>query len=466
MKKHLPFLVIIFLLLIAFFLLGDTPAFWDARSKFGRANWLYQNDFASLVVPTEYNSGHPPLWIWSIALFWKVFGKAIWSARLLLLIVNIGVFYQLLQLGKKVFATYVPYLAIVLVCVEPTLVGQTTMLNNDMLLLFFTLLGLNSLLNNRWILYAIALTGILFSNLRGMYIALAFILIHFSYVRYKLLSFKKSMLKSYVIATGLLGLFFMYQYQELGWIIITKSKVYAGHREPVGVAHILKNTAAFIKNLLDFGRVFIWVPLALLLLKSLKNSKIRMDRSSLLILIPLLIFSMVFFIGMVPFSNPMGPRYLMICFLLAIFLFLNLIFNYDLSKKLRNGILGIAALGLLTGHLWVYPATISQGWDSSLAYLRYFDLEEQMIDYIKNESLNSQEIGTHLSFNNRWSNYARDQKDTDLLFAKADIATNSYYLFSNIENTTKDEEIKELEEKWTLLQEYCDMGVFMKLYKK
>ena len=89
-----------------------------------------------------------------------------------------------------------------------------------------------------------------------------------------------------------------------------------------------------------------------------------------------------------------------------------------------------------------------------------------MIQYIKKEQINSLEIGTHLSFNNRWSNYARDQRETDLLFAKANIHTNTFYLFSNIENTTKDEEIHELREEWTLLQEYCDMGVFLQLYKK
>lgn len=452
--------------MVGFFLLLDIPAFWDARSKFGRANWLYENDFSSLVVPTEYNSGHPPLWIWCIAIFWKIFGKAIWSARLLLLFVNIGVFYQLFQLGKKVLAPYVPFWAILLVCIEPTLIGQTTILNNDMLLLFFTLLGVNCLLKNYWILYAIALTGILFSNLRGMYVVITLVIVHIAYVRYSLIAIKKHMLWSYLISIGLLILFFFYQYRELGWIIITENEAYSGHRKSVGFAHILKNTAAFGKNLLDFGRVFIWVPVVLMLLTLFKRSSEQIDSYSLKSLIPLVVFSIVFFLGTVPFSNPMGPRYFMICFLLAIFLFINLLFNYDLSKKIRNSIFSITALGLLTGHLWVYPATISQGWDSSLAYLRYFDLEEQIIDYIKNEKINSLEIGTHLSFNNRWANYAREQQASDLLFAKADLTSNTFYLFSNIENSTKDEEIKQLKEEWTLLQEYCDMGVFLQLYKK
>ena len=94
-KEYLLFSAIVILLLIEFILCVDLPFFWDGISKANRATWIYDTNFSSLILPTEYASGHPPLWIVSLAVFWQFFGKTLFASRLLLLLVNVGVFYPL-----------------------------------------------------------------------------------------------------------------------------------------------------------------------------------------------------------------------------------------------------------------------------------------------------------------------------------------------------------------------------------
>ncbi|MGB0789021.1 MAG: hypothetical protein ACPGQR_05755, partial [Marinirhabdus sp.] len=382
------------LLVIKFLLVRDTPYFWDAVSKATRANWIFENNFKTLIVPTQINAGHPPLWITLVAVFYWVFGKSLFSARLLLLLVNLGVFYQLFVLTKRVFAGTVPLWLFFLVCLGPTLVAQTTILNNDMLLLFFTLLGFNALSQNKQWLYFVALTGMLLTNLRGSYAVLSLGVVHFLYVRHQLLKPKKSIVLPYVGAAIVFGCFALWQYIELGWAIVTQQQNFNAHRQAAPLMRAVKNSVAFVRYYLEYGRIFMWLPLLWLLIVSVKTKKWGARHKK--IFIPLVVFSVILFFGNVPFSNPMGPRYFLICYLLGTILFLQLLFSVPVSKKTKNVILGIVALGLVSGHFWIYPPTISQAWDSSLAYLRYFKAEEKMLCFIEKNNIPVTKTGTYL----------------------------------------------------------------------
>jgi len=464
-QEKIILLIVSFFLIVEFFLSFDLPFFWDAVTKSSRADWIYSNNFSTLLVPTNLNSGHPPLWIASIALFWTIFGKAIWSARLLLLIVNIGVFYQLLVFARKNFQNSISLFLVFLVFIEPTLVAQTTNLNNDMLLLFFTLLGLNSLFSNGYWLYAIALTGLLLTNLRGIYCLLALAIIHIWFCRVQLLAYNKKMLRAYIIAIAIFIGFLFYQYSQLGWILISESNNYKKHREVAGILRIGKNAAAFIKNLLDFGRFAIWIPLLVMVFKFIKMKKFNNDAKSYRILIALAVFTCIFFVGFVPFSNPMGPRYFMICFILANFLFINLLCNFSLRILKRKIAVFIIIFFFVTGHLWIYPSTISQGWDGSLSYLNYFKQEEQMLQFLKEEQLETSRIGTNIPLNTKWLATLNLEDRAANNFQDFNIKTNEYILFSNIENRTENDDIHTLKNSWKTIKTFSQLGVFITLYK-
>ncbi|RFN58323.1 hypothetical protein [Marixanthomonas ophiurae] len=464
-KEILLYIFVAALLLIEFIIFKDLPFFWDGISKASRATWIYNTNFSSLILPTEYSSGHPPLWITSLAIFWKLFGQVLWSSRLLLLLINLGVFYQILIVCKRNFVATVPIFLFLLVCLDPTLVAQTTSLNNDMMLLFFTLLSFNALQKNRWLLYAFALTGLLLTNLRGIYCFVALILIHVIYNRKRLLVWNQKMIRSYCTATLCFVVFLIFQYTELGWVLITRNENFSKHREAVTGFSIIKNIAAFVKNILDFGRVFLWIPMVLFLLKYYKNKKRSLDVNSQKIGIALLVFTVVFFLGFVPFSNPMGPRYLMICYILAAILFINLLFTISIKKKIRNSIMILVTAGLISGHFWIYPATISQAWDSSLAYIGYFEKEEKMLNYLEEKKIAPSNVGTNLTFNGRALARLSKKDSIHENFSSLNLDTNQYVIFSNIENDTDDATIITLRKNWEEIKTFERLGVFITLYK-
>jgi len=466
MNKQEKIILLLFsiFLLVEFLLFNDLPFFWDAISKANRADWVLTHQFSSLIVPTEINSGHPPLWITSIAIFWAIFGKTIWSARLLLLLVNLGVFYQIFLLAKKSFKENISIYFVLLILIEPTLIAQTTSLNNDMLLLFFVLLGINSLFDNKQWLYTIAISGMLLTNLRGIYTSLALIIIHIWLVKSHLLDYNKKMLKAYFIGFGGFVAFLFYQYTELGWYLVTKNKNYSSHREVAGIMLFAKNSAAFLKNLLEYGRLVIWIPLGILVLNFLRKKIFLKENQSFRLLISLFVFSTIFFIGFVPFSNPMGPRYFLICYVLATILFINLLFVLEVSFVKKRILLIGACLAFLTGHFWIYPSTISQGWDSSLAYLNYYKQEELMLQYLKEEKISFSKIGTNIPLNAKENATLNPFEKVTPKFISLDVENNEFVLFSNIENQTDDDIINQLKISWTEVKTYSQLGVFITLY--
>ena len=467
MKRNEKIIILLFsiFLFVEFFLLIDLPFFWDAISKSQRADWIYSSNFSSLIVPTAMNSGHPPLWITSIAVFWVLFGKLLWPARLLLLLINFGVFYQLLVLARTHFTKAASIFLVLLVFIEPTLIASTTMLNNDMMLLFFTLLGINALFKNRSWLYTIAVVGLLMTNLRGIYCFIALSGIHLWLNKAGLLVFERKMLRAYIIGILVFIAFAFYQNSQIGWFIITENEGFSKHRELTGLARALKNTAAFIKNLLEFGRLIIWIPLIFMVYHFLKKKGFKKNDKTMRLLIALVVFTAVFFIGMVPFGNPIGTRYFLICFVLANVLFINLMIDQISNLAYRKIIVLAASILFITGHLWIYPATISQAWDSSLAYLNYYSQEEKMVSFIEEQGISKSDIGTNIRINATWIATLNELDKERMSFVDFDLNTNNYILFSNIENITKDEDIRILRNDWEEIKTFSQLGVFMTLYK-
>lgn len=460
------FLFLVCVLIVEFLAFRNLPFFWDAITKSNRANWIYDNNLKYFIVPTEINSGHPPLWIFSLALFWKILGKSIITARFLLLLVNIGVVYQILVFCKNNFIKTIPILAVFIVLIDPTFVAQTTNLNNDMLLLFFTLLALNVLISKtrrQW-LFFIAIIGLLLTNLRGIYIALAIFIIHLIFIKFNFIkNNKKLLLLGYLMGLVVFAVFCFFQYKTLGWFIITENKSYNAHRQAVGVRLIFFNIAVYIKCFLEYGRFIIFIFLVPLLTQYFKDKSLRNQKTNK-ILIAFIVLSGIFFIGMVPFSNAIGPRYFMISYLLAIVLFLNLLYCLNKSKLYKNTSIITITFFLLTGHFWVYPATLSQSWDSSLAYLNYFKIEEEMENYIDTFPIQHYNIGTRIRLN------ARSHSELIFLpkeakYSDFNIKKNPYILYSNIENYTKDKELLTIQNNWILVKKIQNKGVFIALYK-
>ncbi len=433
-------------------------------TKVGRANWIYENNFSSLIVPTEMNSGHPPLWITLLAGSWALFGKSLWVSRLLLLVVNWGVLYQLLLLCKKLFSDRVSIFWFFLICIEATILTQTTSLNNDMLLLFFVLLSCNAIISNKWILLTVALAGVLLTNLRGIYCTVGLGVIHIILYRCKFIIASRKMIWAYVLASLVFGAFVLYQYSEVGWAIVSQNEGYAKHRKTGSWLRVLHKSRAFLVHAFEYGRVFLWVPLFILLGIAFKKYSWKLPSEIKIPLISLVVFTAIFILGFVPFTNPIGPRYLMICYIFGIILLLNLVFVLPLQKWVRKGILVFVAFGFLTGHFWVYPATTDQAWDSTLAYLNYYPVKSKMLQFLDEENIAETSIGTNMRLRNLYLVPAL-KPNRQFAFKRLDMDENEYVLFSNIENETSPDQIKILRTRWTEIKSFSQMGVFITLYK-
>lgn len=449
-------------LVVLYFLTAKVPLFGDAHSKSIRASWFFDHHFSQWVIPTEISAGHPPLWELLIALTWQVFDRALEYSRLLLLLFNLLMFWQLIRFMKDNKGPLVPVLALFVVLIEPTLLAQTTFVNNDMMLWFFTLLGLNSIYRNQKIAYSIALSGVLFSNLRGVsvFASLALLDVAFSWFRLKK-NDQKLLWQSYFAPVLLFAGFLTYHYQLLGWVLRVPNHA---HREVASSGWMFHNVMAIAKNTLDYGRVFIFGLGSILIVRLFWRKKwtdVSVENKRLLLSFATFfgVFSALFIV----MTNPIGPRYYLIAYLIFTLLCVNLIFEEIRQKRIQKYLIGFMSVVFITGHFWIWPATISQGWDSTLVHLAYFPMRDQMETYLEENHFDKEEIGTRLVLNSRQFIDLKEPASTR--YADWDLEKNKFVLFSNIDNETSDEDIIELREKWILVQTYERFGVFVSLYK-
>ena len=92
-----------------------------------------------------------------------------------------------------------------------------------------------------------------------------------------------------------------------------------------------------------------------------------------------------------PFSNPIGHRYFLAIYLVALLVAVGIV---ELGGWNWKGKLALATvmLGLVSGHLWVYPRGIAQGWDGSLAHLPIFQMQTKLDLYLQEQSIERSEI--------------------------------------------------------------------------
>ena len=215
----------------------------------------------------------------------------------------------------------------------------------------------------------------------------------FVLITIKIKSFKNiyKLAYSYVLPLVCFILFLSYQYSVLGWII--KSPSSEGHRDLVGVKQFIINAISIIRVFADYGRFFFLIILFTCIGIVLKKKKqITKEIGELM-----LFWGCVFITNisvMLLSSNPIGHRYLMILYLTGLLIFVNLLFTVLENKRVIYIVFSTSVLLLFSGHFWIYPKNISQGWDSSLAYLNYFNLKKQMQQYVEDHHIPLDSIGT------------------------------------------------------------------------
>lgn len=464
-KPVLPYLV--FYLFVNIFS-WKLPFFWDAILNSKIAHWYLQTGFSSVIIPTGLDAGHPPFFSLYIALVWKIFGKSLLVSHLAVLPFSLGIIWQSFLLLQRFFKNAEIHWVLVLLCLEPTLLAQSTMVSAELPLVFFYLLALNSVFNNRRFLLFLALAGMASVNLRGViatgavFITEMFVL--FFAERSREINLKK--LLPYLFAWLFIISWLIFHFTETGWLISTPSENWAGQRKPVSFIQIIKNLLITGWRIIDFGRIGLWIAAAFAVLINIfnRNSKALIaDKKFRLLLSISAVPLIVFVVSMLPFSNPIGHRYFLAFYVLFTFFAAYVILKTFEGIK-RWLVVAFVCLILISGHFWVYPDKIAQGWDSSLAHLPYFDLREKMIDHIQENNINPIKIGT--SFPNVDGTGFTDLDNSVWKFAQKDFSKNRYVFQSNVFNDFTDNELETLKRDWKLEKEFSKNRVYVKLYRR
>lgn len=472
-----PLLILFFLATLTTFLVRHNPFFWDTVQLASKqAHFFYESHFQSIILPADIDSGHPPGFGMYLALVWAIFGKTLPVSHFAMLPFLFGNLFLLYKLGiyfaGKRQAIWLP----LLICADPTFATQSILVSPDAVLIFFFLLGLWAVFTGKryWLVSAILGLGMI--SLRGMMVGVVLFLFEiiksgseFKKLKQSENTFQKTsaflfkMIQPYLFG-GLLGLaFLIYHYVSVGWIGYHPDSPWAPCFEKVDFLGFVKNMGVLVWRMLDFGRLFIWLIIAWGFIHIYKNkSSLDPLLKDLLYLIGLSI--LILCPSLVIHKALLAHRYILPIFILLSILCYYLIFNVFPSNRWKVVLYAIALVGLSTGNRWIYPDKVAQGWDSTLAHIPYYELREEMLDFMEESKIPIEQTGT--GFPNRSAFKEIDLSTKEGAFSKKDLAHHQYIFYSNIMNDFSDAELDELESQWTKLKVLKAQGIKVILYQK
>lgn len=467
-KTTLPLILSCLIFLVLYILTINNCFFWDTVQLGSKhANFFYSNNFSSIILPNDFDSGHIPAFGMYLALFWKIFGRSLIICHIAMLPFVVGILWQLyLFLKRFVSKEYVGW-AVLLVSLDPTLLSQITLISPDVPLVFFFLMALNSLFNHRKILLSLAVFGLFLTSMRGMMVSFCILIIDLvKNISFSNTTFKQviiSLLKRSLIYLPALLLFIsfsVYHYLKTGWIGFHEDSPWAELFAKVDFKGFVFNIAILIWRILDFGRIGIWLVFFILLLK-FKKSVFKQKNIRFLFFIFLII--LVFLpINMIWANNLLGHRYLLPIYLSFSIFCACLLFQISLNKTFRNILIALWLIVITTGNLWIYPDTISQGWDSTLAHLPFYQLRQKTLQYLDDNNIDFQDVQS--DFPNSGSIDMMDLSGDMRSFTDFNNCC-EYVIYSNIYNL-KDEIYWQIKNQYSLLQRFEKCGVYMEIRKK
>lgn len=346
---------------------------------------------------------------------------------------------------------------------DATLLGQASLVSPDNILLFFFFLCLNGVFRKDKLTLLLSCIGLSVVSMRGMTMAVALMTYSFLIDYKEITSSKLFFYRTWPwVLGGSFGLaFLVYHYVEKGWNGYHEGSPWAVCFQKVDLEGFFRNLVLLVWRMLDFGRLAVWLCIVAGTWIAYKKKLLfqKEIRHSFLLFFIVLSFSCPSFLL---YNILNAHRYLLpvyVCAsLVAAQLTIRVLFVYVKSKAWVAGFF----LLLLSGHFWVYPDSVSKGWDSSLAYLPYFDLRQRMIDYIKQKDIPFDQVSTG-AFNEQVFDHYDLSGDTAHFTLKG--LDNKYLFYSNIYNNYSDQELDELKCCWNKKQEFKKGQVRVTLYQ-
>ncbi len=470
--NQIPYkLILIFLVTLVSAAIGfQTGIFWDNItfvSDTGLA--LYENGlFNWMSVTNQIDSGHPPFIATIMALSWQLFGKSLWISHLMMLPFVYGLLLQLYNFVLNIVNHKRQSLfAFLLVLADPTLLAQLVTVNPEVLQLFFFFLSLNAVLNNNKTLKVIGLVGLSLVSYRGMMLGfgvfLIDILLHWFYYKKSLKTFiSKQNILIYILSSIPAIIYIIWRLVMRGWLIKNPLNLWGNYTEYNSesgfIWNFIRNIGVLIHRNIDFGRisVIIFILIAFILFRNKISDKIK------LLLLMAISSVIVIIITSLFINNPMGHRYFIASYLILSLTAFVMIKENVSNIKLKSGLYLFLMVSLISGNFLIYPDKISQGWDSSLAHLPYWDLREKAINYLDENKIKINNTASF--FPNNTSIDAVDLNGDQRAFLDFSGQEN-YVLYSNVFNI-KDAEYEMLEDEFKIIKSFEKRGVRIEILKR
>lgn len=476
MKKRTLLLSGLFFIpyLFLYFLTANNVLFWDTVQFAGRhPSFYYETNFQNFLLPNEFDSGHPPTFGIYLAFLWKIFGKSIWLNHTAMLPFITMFVYQAVRLGEVVFpkSRRFAIFAVLLILSEASLLTQSILVSPDIWVMAFFLYAFNAVWQNkRWhILISVTLLSLL--SMRAMMTAAALymllLLLHADNFKKKPLQTVFHHLIPFIPGIILSISFFTYHYIEKGWFGYHSNSVWAPGFESIStIGQFIKNLMILIWRIIDTGRVATIGIATFMALIWLMNYKKNQGKENFIQSRSLIFYSIILIlitgVSLCFYAQLISHRYFMPFYASMAILALFLIKNSNLQHKTIYFV--VMLLVQLSGHFWKYPDRISQGWDTTLSHLPYYEMRNDFISYIEQHKIPHDKVGAAFSMVGP-VRYIEINNNMGQGFAYFEDEGLEYMLYSNTMNMMN-KYLPELKAKWEVLKYEKRGYVEMILFKK
>ena len=459
--------------------------FWDTIQQVSKeGNWFYKTGFSSLLIPAHNHFNivatgyHPPAMGIMTAFLWKIFAYHIGVSHVFSFFWAILFLYHSRKIINFLFPEKWQNWLFFLLIIESAVLTQFVISSPDFILLAAFVMSVRAILERKTVLLSIGLIFLCIVNMRGVFAGFLLFFAHF-YLDYQrnnsstLLTDRKKysfraflrLLLPYLPVAVLLSAYYVYYFLKQGWFFGQNSPYAEHYILPQSVGFLMQHIFSFGLRLLENGRLVIWF-LALYLGFYLIKNKIKLSlEQRFLALYFALIFGLYFLFVFIT-QMPFGQRYFMPMYFILTILVLHLLVKYWNSKKLKITFV-VLYFFALTGHFWIYPEKMAQSWETTLMHLPYYELREEVFDYIDENHLNYSQIAAGFTlYGDR--GYTELKNHGKVVTSDSDMTPQQkYFIYSNISNLP-DETIDELKNKalWTPIKHFEKFPIFITVYEK
>jgi hypothetical protein len=441
--------------------------YWDTVQLGAKhANFFFDTNFSRLLLPDGIDSGHIPAFGIYLALIWKLFGKTLLVSHLAMLPFALGIVYQLHRLCVQFIDTKFIGPALILVLIDPTLLSQLVLVSPDVPLVLFFLMAVNATLHNKQWILSLSVLLLFLVSMRGMMLSVCVLLLDLYCnvsIKRKLKELIPGLLRRSIVYLPALAIFLAfsaYHFAQKGWIGFHSDSPWAGSFEAVDLKGFLYNIGILGWRILDFGRVGVWLVVAIIM--SLSGRSIFKDKKTRLLLYFSVTLLVLLPLNLVWAKGLLAHRYLLPIFLMISLLCVRMLFSEHVLSKNKEPLAYLLFFILISGNFWIYPAKVAQGWDSTLAHLPYYELRKEGMSFLDEAQIDFREVA---SFFPNTADISEIDLSTDTGNFKEFDGTQQYVFYSNSYNLS-DEEFRMLETSFTELRRFENRGIVVVVYQK